>query len=146
MSVAEGELLDEGLAAITRGNTAGALDCFEALLAEERLPQYLSPYGFCVARERGDYRRAISLCKEAIKLEPKNTNHFLYLGRIHLVAGQKKDAIRIFRMGLRHGNNPAIVAELNRLGERKSPLFPFLKRENPLNKYLGKVLTRIGLR
>lgn len=141
-----GGLWEEGLDALSHGNTARALVCFEELVTEERLPAYLSPLAFCLARERGEYRKAISLCKEAVRHEPKNTVHFLYLGRVHLLAGEKKDAVRIFRMGLRHGRDMAIQGELNRLGIRKAPVFPFLKRENPINKYAGKLFAKIGLR
>jgi hypothetical protein len=32
------------------------------------------------------------------------------------------------------------------MGIRKRPLFPFLARDNVLNKYLGFILSRLGLR
>ena len=99
-----------------------------------------------VAREQGEFKRAVSLCKNAIKEEPKNAQHFLWLGRIHLLAGQKKDAIRIFRMGLRHQRSADIQKELDRLGARRDPPVPFLRRENPVNRVLGKALKIIGAR
>lgn len=147
MSIAEAEdLYRRGLDALMNGNGEMALALFEQAAAMYRTPRYCSNLAYCLAKEKGDFRRAISLCREAIKEEPKNSVHFLILGRIHLMAGQKKEAIRIFRMGLRHEKNKDIVDDLNTLGIRKAPLFPFLKRENPLNKMLGKLLARIGMR
>ncbi len=140
------DLLVEGSEALKKGDTATALTCYEKLLAVERTPEVCSNLAFCLAREKGAFREAISLCNEAIKKEPKQTHHFLLLGRIYVLADRKKEAIRAFHLGLRHGSSPEIEAELRKLGTRKSPVIPFLKRENPINKYLGKLLYKWGLR
>lgn len=140
------ELSATAMKAMQEGDTAAALLFFEKLLAVDRRPLYVSCLAFCVAREQGEFKRAISLCKNAIKDEPKNAQHFLLLGRIYLLAGQKKDAIRIFRMGLRHQRSMDIQKELDRLGVRRDPPVPFLRRENPVNRVLGKALKIIGVR
>ena len=141
MTLAEQEELSAiAMEAMEEGDTAYALSCFERLLAEDRRPQNISCLAYCVARERGEIKRGISLCKNAIREEPKNARHFLWLGRIHLLAGQKKDAVRIFRMGLRHQRCADIQKELNQLGVRQNPPVPFLRRENPVNMILGKAL------
>lgn len=140
------ELCRQGVDALMNGDGNRALAFFEQAVAISRAPLYCTNLAYCLAKERGDFRQAISLCREAIKDEPKNSIHFLALGRIHLLAGQKKEAIRIFSMGLRHEKNNEIMDELNRMGCRKAPAFPFLDRENPLNRYLGKLLTKIGWR
>ena len=110
----------------------------------ERNPLYCSTLGVCLAKETRDFKRAFSLCKEAVKNDPKKSVHFLHLGRAHLIAYQKKDAIRIFNMGLRYEENKDIVAELKRLGARKAPIIPLLERDNPINKCLGKLLRKQG--
>lgn len=137
---------ESGVEAFNSGRFLSALKYFEKAVALERNPASLSRLGLCLAKEKRNFAKAISLCKEAIKHEPRNSEHFLYLGRIHLLAGQKKEAIRIFRMGLRNGRNPDISKELERLGSRKDPLLPFLGRNNPINKFLGIVLKKTGLR
>ncbi|ACM19270.1 TPR domain protein [Geotalea daltonii FRC-32] len=137
---------ESGVEAFNSGRFLSALKYFEKAVALERNPASLSRLGLCLAKEKRNFAKAISLCKEAIKHEPRNPEHFLYLGRIHLLAGQKKEAIRIFRMGLRNGRNPDISKELERLGSRKDPLLPFLGRNNPINKFLGIVLKKTGLR
>ena len=139
-------LLIEGSEALKKGDTATALACYEKLLAVERAPEVCSALAFCLAREKGAYREAVSLCNEAIKKDPKQTSHFLLMGRIYVLAGRKKEALRAFHLGLRHGSSPEIEAELKKLGMRRPPVLPFLKRENPINKYLGKLLHKWGLR
>ncbi|MFZ3209427.1 MAG: tetratricopeptide repeat protein [Geobacteraceae bacterium] len=140
------ELCRQGVDALMNGEGNRALAFFEQAVAISRTPLYCSNLAYCLAKERGDFRQAITLCREAIKDEPRNSIHFLVLGRIHLMAGRKKEAIRIFRMGLRHQKNKDIIYELNSIGARKSPALPFLTRENPLNRYLGKLLKEIGWR
>jgi tetratricopeptide (TPR) repeat protein len=132
--------------ALKVGDTRTALEFYEKLIVIERTPAVCSALAYCIAKETGAYQKAVTLCNEAIKREPKTPRHFLFLGRIYLLADRKKEAIRAFNLGLRHGGSAEIGAELRRLGYRKSPVFPFLSRENPINKYLGKMLSRLGLR
>lgn len=140
------ELYTMAVEAMNARNSITAMRYLERAIVIERVPIYLSSLAFCVAKEKRDFPRAQSLCKEAIKHEPRNSQHFLSLGRIYLLSGQKKEAIRMFRMGLRCGRNQEILRELDRLGLRKDPLIPFLNRSNPINKYLGIMLKKTGLR
>lgn len=132
--------------ALTWGNTRNGLTLFRKLVAIERLPIYCSNLAYCLAKEKREFKQALALCNEAIKKEPKNSAHFLNLARVYLLAGQKKEAIRFLRMGLRYERNREIIAELEMLGSRRAPPIPFLKRENPTNKYLGIILEKMGMR
>ncbi len=140
------ELYALGLEALKAKNSLTALRYFEKAVAIEKIPTYLSHLALCLAKEKRDFAKAVSLCKEAVKYEPHNPDHFLSLGKIHLLAGQKKEAVITFRLGLRTGRNKEITRELDRLGSRKVPLVPFLRRNNPINKYLGIMFTKTGLR
>jgi predicted Zn-dependent protease len=133
------ELFDKAMDALKSGNSGEALDLLEQAVGLGRRPIFCSNLALCLAKEKKDFKRAISLCKEAIKSDPKNSIHFLHLGKVHILANQKKEAIRIFCMGLRHSKNPDIIAELNRIGRRRPPVIPFLDRSNPLNRMLGKI-------
>ncbi len=135
-----------GMESLKNGDTGTALECLEKAVLLERNPLYCSNLAICLAKEKREFKKAISLCNEAIKKDPKNSLHFLHLGRIYLLANQKRDAIRIFNMGLRFGENRDIIAELNRFDRRRSPLIPFLDRGHPVNKILGKLTYRLGLR
>jgi tetratricopeptide (TPR) repeat protein len=133
-------LFREGLEALAQGNTLSALSSFEKAISIEDTPIISSCYAFCIAKARGQVHKAISLCEEAIRKEPDNSQHYLNLGRIYLVDHNKEHALRIFREGLNCESNQQIIDELNKLGPRKRPIIPFLKRSNPVNKHLGIML------
>lgn len=140
------ELFTQGLKALARGDTLSALSFFERAVQREDRPTFSSFLALCLAKERGQFQLAVTLCEKAKAREPHNTVHYLNLGRIYLIAGKKDDAIRTFREGLGYEQNKEIVDELERLGTRKPPLISSLKRNNPVNKYLGIILKRLGLR
>ena len=140
------QLFDKGMQALTEGNIIAALSFFEKALAKEDDPLISSCFAFCIAKERGEIKKAISLCTDAIKEEPENAFHYLNLGKIYLIRKDRKEAVKTFRQGLQHEENRQIIDELNRLGTRKPPLIPFLKRGNIINKYLGLILSRLKLR
>lgn len=140
------KLYCKGINALDRGDTLSALACFEKAVQKDENPLYNSYLAYCIAKERGQFRLSVSLCEKAIALQPDRSAHYLNLGRIYLMTGQKNDAIRILRDGLRNEANQQIIAELDRIGTRKPPVISFLKRSNPINKYLGYLLKRIGLR
>ncbi|HJV34820.1 tetratricopeptide repeat protein, partial [Geomonas sp.] len=85
-------------------------------------------------------------CLSALQLEPDNPAHFINLARIHLVAKQKADALRVLRQGMAAAASPEILALLEGLGNRKPPVLSFLHRDHFLNKYLGILLSRLRLR
>ena len=140
------ELFKLGMESLKRGETEEALDHLEKAVALDRAPLYCSYLAVCLAKGKKEYKKAVSLCNEAMRRDPKNSIHFLHLGRVHLMANQKRDALRIFCMGLRYGENKEIIAELNRFGRRRRPFIPFLERNNPLNKMLGRLTYRMGFR
>jgi len=137
---------DEGLRELSSGRPVAALGYFSKAAAEKKTPLICSYLAYCRAQTEGVYREAVDICMEARKADPKNSDIYLNLGRIHMLAGNRKMAIQAFTLGLRHGRNSRIIGELNALGQRKSPPVSFLHRSNPINKYLGKLLARFSLR
>ncbi len=140
------ELFEKGLQALREDEPVRALAYFEKALSIEPAPLVKSYLAYCIARERGQVSQAIALCEEAISGEGDNPLHYLNLGRVYLIKKDKVKAIQTFRAGLKYGTHPEIIAELERLGTRKPPVIPFLRRKNPVNKYLGLILSRLGLR
>jgi tetratricopeptide (TPR) repeat protein len=138
--------LEKGVELLTRGDILSALYHFEKAYTIDNSALISSYYAFCIAKERGQLSKAISLCKEAIRKEPQNTFLYLNLGRIYNLSNRKSEAVNVLREGLQFEANPMIVEELNKLGTRKPPVIPFLKRSNPINKYLGIILKNLKLR
>ena len=140
------ELVSQGVQAIDQGNTMMALMHLEDASKVGKSPALLSYLGFCLTKERQQYKRGIMMCREATKVEPMNSQYWLNLGRSCLLAGQKRAAIEAFRRGLKVNCNQQIVEELKRLGLRKTPVFDTLERGHFLNRNVGKMLDTLRLR
>ncbi len=139
-------LVEEGVEAVDRGDTVFGLLQLEKAAGAHSNPLVFSYLAYCLARERRMFSDAFALCREALEREPTSPSHYLNLGRIYLCAGEKNKAIKAFRRGLRYRrHHPLIVRELDRLGVRRRPFLPFLERDNPINRYTGKLLARLGL-
>jgi len=131
---------------IGNGNYRAALAAVEQIPLAARTPLALSAYALCTAVLKATYKSSVNLCHEAIKKDPKNPEHYYRQGRIFILAGKRKDAIWVLRMGLRHGRHKEILETLASMGIRRPPPLSFLSRSNPLNKYLGKLLAKLNLR
>lgn len=137
---------EEGLKALASDDTAEALFFFDQAAADGDSPKASAYLAFCMAKELGAYSRAVALAREAVCQDPHSPELSLILGRVLLFAGQKQAAIQVFREGLAIGGNAALHEELAALGVRRAPPLRFLKRSNPINKYLGLLLTKVNLR
>lgn len=140
------EIYEKGLHALANGHVYLALVCFEQAITVKKTPLCSSYLAFCLAKARGQYQEAISLCTDAMENDQGNSIHYLNLGRIYMLAGKREKALETLRRGLQFGNNEEILNELERLGTRKPPLIPTLKRDHPLNKYCGILLKKLGYR
>lgn len=132
--------------ALAAGNTVEALIYLEKGLKLKDDPAWYAALGYCMARERGQFKRGIELCQSSLEREPDEPSHYLYLGQIHLLAGNKPEALRVLREGMTRGGSPELQRQLAEIGTRKSPLFASLPRKHPLNRILGQLLNRLGLR
>jgi tetratricopeptide (TPR) repeat protein len=140
------ELFEKGIALLNDNTPLAALAFFEKAYIIKKTPAIQSFMGMCIALERGKITYGFMLCNEAILQEPENPVHYLNLGRIYLKAGKRVDAIETFRKGLSSGDNAEIKRILDKLGTRKKTVFPFLPRNNFLNKYTGLMMHHLKLR
>ena len=139
-------LVKRGTAEAEQGNTLDALFHLESAAHSGSTPRLTSYLGYCLAKERREFKRAADLCLEALKQEPAQAVHYLNLGRVYLVAGQKAAAIRALQKGVKFGKSRSIIEELKMLGIRKPPVVASLPRDHPVNKYLGLLLKWLGAR
>lgn len=142
---------------IKRGRLQDAIEvAMNAMAGSPDEPYLMSYYGYLLAATGKDTVEGIRICKEAIRVINRTVHfgveflypvYYLNLGRALLFAGMKKEAVYSFRRGLTADTaNEEIIAELLRLGIRKKPVIPFISRKNPINKYLGIILSRLKLR
>lgn len=82
----------KGLNELAVGHGLSALVYFEKATQIKEIPVYVSYLALCIAKERGQVKKAISLCEDAIKKEPENPIHYFNLGKIYLHSGDKEAA------------------------------------------------------
>jgi len=140
------KMYSRALDALAAGDTQSALAQLERALKVMDNPSLHSHLGYCIAKERGQVKKGLELCLEALGLEPENPVHYLNLARVQHIAGHKVEAIATLRQGMAAGGSSEIVAMLAALGTRRPPPLPFLSRDHLLNKWLGILLSRVGLR
>jgi tetratricopeptide (TPR) repeat protein len=140
------DIFAKGLHALQNDHIYLALSCFEQAAYLEKTPLCCSYLAYCLAKVRAQYPDAISLCRQALEEDPGNSLHYLHLGRIYAMAGQRTKAMTILRQGLQCEDNAALLRELTLLGERKEPVFRSLERSHLLNKFLGIALNKLGIR
>jgi len=95
------------------------------------------------------YSKGINTCRNAFKVLKEQVPFgeefffpilYLNLGKAYLAANKRKEAYASFKKGLDlDEGNRELINEMKKLGTRRKQLLPFLKRSNPLNKYIGKL-------
>lgn len=137
---------DSGIEALEKGYIHSAQVFLHQWADQEDTPESRSYLAYCQAKSKGRVDEAISVCAASLKHEIDNPVLYLLLGRSHLLAGNKQEAIDIFRQGMGFASEPRIINELNRLGLRKPSVFKTLNRNHPANRIAGKLLSRFGWR
>jgi tetratricopeptide (TPR) repeat protein len=142
------EFFRAGVFLLRRDKAKEALTAFKrSLLVRENEPRYMSYTGLCLALALGKVREGQVLCEKAVEREFYRPELFLNLGRVYILAGNRRKAHMAFRKGLAlDRENRDIRVQLERMGIRKPPVFPFLDRRHPINKLAGKMLYRLRLR
>lgn len=134
----------DGKRFLKEDNTDKALRAFEKAYKEDKENSaYMSYYGMCAALRGGEMGMGLELCTKAIKREFHKVEFYINLGKVYMAVGNKKGALKVFKIGLRFDpNNSELNNFLVELGFRRKPVIPMLDRVNPLNKYLGILLRR----
>jgi tetratricopeptide (TPR) repeat protein len=139
------ELRAKGLAAVDTDSLL-ALVCLERAFSDIQTPEIASALGFCMAKERTQFDRAVELCRIALEKEPAIPKHYLYLGRVFLMQGKKNEAIAVYMEGLSYGEDAELIADVRLIGTRRRPLIPILRREHLLNRSLGYIIEKVSRR
>ncbi len=139
---------------LRKGSGKAALGTLrEALEKFPSDPFLMSYYGCLIAIVENNPKEGIRLCREAIagirNSLPFGSEFFypalyLNLGRAFLKGNHKAEAFEAFHTGLRTDpDNHDLLWELKKLGMRKRPPIPFLRRSNPVNKYIGLLASKV---
>jgi Flp pilus assembly protein TadD len=105
-------------------------------------PVYISYLGYCIG-SLGNLDGGEKMCRRAMQLAPTLPIVLVNLGRILVEKDLRKEARVLFTQAYSIDNTNAPAAlELSRLGVRRPPVFPFLKRNSFMNKYMGMLRHR----
>jgi Flp pilus assembly protein TadD len=107
---------------------------------EKNNPYYMSYLGVVIARSQQKWAEAERLCDAAVRLKRNQAQLYLNLAEVYATAGRREDAVETLQAGLKFARRDVrLNIAMNRLVERRSPVFSFLPRRHPLNRRLGKL-------
>ncbi len=104
----------------------------------------LSHYGLCLALHRGRIKEAAEFCTFGIEKDRFNPDAYYNMARVWLAGRSRRKAVDAVERGLAVDAHHKGLRELQReIGVRKTPVLPFLHRDNPLNVSLGKMRAKM---
>ncbi|MBU8922538.1 MAG: tetratricopeptide repeat protein [Bacteroidales bacterium] len=139
------EYFDKALKMIARGEYAEASGLIEdALKISPENPLYISCMGLCIGM-RGNTFVGEKMCRKAMGMPKTPDATFnVNLGRILLKQGNREGARNCFTKAYSIDNTHSPAAlELSRMGVRKKPVLSCIRRDHPINIWLGKLRHRI---
>jgi len=143
---------DEPVAAFTEGvkmlkndYPKKAAACFKrALECDKQNPYYLSFLGVSMARGERNLTEAVKLCEAAIQKKRGEIQFHLNLADVYATAGLRDSALHTLDRALASfGEDKRLRNARCRVEKRRPLIFPFLRRENVLNRELGKLRHRL---
>lgn len=142
-----GRVFRRGVRCFELDDLDGALTCFHALdqhadPADLTTNIYRSYYGLVLIK-KGD-AGGLTLCRQAAAYERLHADVLHNLARAEHQLGNRRQAYVAVSRGLRINMNHRGLKQLRQLmGARGRPVIPFLRRDNILNRWLGKLRYRI---
>jgi len=104
----------------------------------------LSHYGLCLALHRGRIKEAIEYCTIGLDRDRFNADAYHNMACVWFAGRSRRKAVEAIEKGLSLDPNHKGLLQLRQdIGVRKSPVIPFLHRDNPLNVSLGKMRARM---
>jgi Flp pilus assembly protein TadD len=134
----------QGLALLRDNYAEKALPHMErASKLEKNNPYYMSYLGVVLARSEQKWAEAEKLCDGAVRMKRNQAQLYLNLAEVYATAGRRDDAVETLQAGLKYARRDVrLNLALNRLVQRRSPVFTFLSRRHPLNRHVGKIRHR----
>jgi Flp pilus assembly protein TadD len=111
-----------------------------AVQLEKSNPYYMSYLGVVLARSEEKWAEAEKLCDSAVRLKRNQAQLYLNLAEVYATAGRRDDAVETLQAGLKYARRDVrLNLAINRLVQRRSPVFSFLSRRHPLNRQIGRL-------
>ena len=85
----------------------------------------------------------MNLCETALQLKKNEAQFYLNLAEVYATSGRRSDAIDVLDRALEiFGTDARLKKARTRVEKRRSPVVPFLSRQNFVNRGLGKLRHR----
>jgi Flp pilus assembly protein TadD len=135
----------KGLQMLRDGNPSEALNHFrQAAGVEKENPYYLSFVGVALVRAERQSAPAVKLCEAALSIKRTEAQLYLNMAEVYVSARRLEDAVRTLdRAQASLGRDVRIQRARLKLGNRRSPVLPFLDRQHVLNRELGTLRHRL---
>jgi hypothetical protein len=137
--------VEEGRSAFLARDLETAHAAFaRAYRRDARDPRVLSWYGVTLVLVERNSNLGAQLCEQSLRAGGPDPERLLNLARIHLALGQRERVVQTVARGLeRWPDDPGLLAARAALGGRRKPPLPFLSREHPWNRALGRLRHRL---
>src|SRR5437870_466725 len=110
---------------------------------EKNNPYYMSYLGVVLARSEQKWGEAEKLCDSAVRMKRNQAQLYLNLAEVYATAGRRDDAVETLQAGLKYARRDVrLNLAINRLVQRRAPVFTFLSRRHPLNRQIGRIRHR----
>jgi hypothetical protein len=138
------DALEPGVRAFRGRDLLAAHHHFErAHRADPREPRAMSWYGVTLVLVERNMTLGTSFCDQALRGAPTDPELLLNLARVQLALNQRVRASKAIARGLQAWpEHPGLRLARDEMGTRRAPVVPFLSRDNPLNRLLGRLRHR----
>jgi Flp pilus assembly protein TadD len=135
---------EEGLSRYAQGDAEGAHPLFQrAHRRSPSDPRVTSWYGLTLVLVERNSSLGVLYCDQAVRTAGPDPELLLNQARAHMALGQRERAVRAVQRGLEASpDHPGLRAAQEAMGWRRRPALPFLARDNPLNRWLGRLRHR----
>ncbi len=144
------QLADRGVNYCRQGDWDTGMACLARVAEVDNggleLPSLFYSYlGFGIAYRERRIREGLDLCRHACRISFYEPDNFVNLARTALLAGHRREAYKAIQRGYALDPSSNALKKLHsKLGFRKDPVLRFLARDNPINRFLGRM--RHGMR
>jgi len=105
----------------------------------------LSSYGLCLALHKGRIKEAAEFCWLGVEKDHFNPDAYYNMARVWMAGRSRRKAVEALEKGLAlDSRHPGLLRLRAEFGTRRTPVIPFLHRDNPLNVSLGKVRKKMA--
>lgn len=137
-------LFEQGLARYREGDAVTAHALFER--SHRRAPadaRIMSWYGLTLVLVEKNSNLGVLYCDQALRTAGPEVDLLLNQARAHLALGQRERAVRAIQRGLALApEDPSLKLAQASMGWRRKPVLPCFGRNNPINRWFGRLRAR----